>query len=408
MAFSGGADSTALLHALIHAGHPQPVRAIHVCHNLLPDAHRWVAHCRAVCADWGVAFDCLEVQVERAGAGIEAGARQARYAALAAALRPGEVLVLAQHADDQAETFLIQALRGAGVAGLAAMGQWCDFAGGRLWRPLLSLPHSALLSYAGEHELSWVEDPSNHDVTLDRGYVRAMIWPQLQQRWPAASRTLSRSAHWCAEASALVQEVAAEDGARLMDARQRLEMAGLRRLSAFRQGGVIRHWLRQAGRDAPDHRHVAEIRRLLAARAHAGPKVAWRQTQVRAFDGCLYALGPLPPRPGAWQAYWPMRAPLALPPGCGVLAAQYAGAPAGAVQVGFRQGGERFVDPRRGGTRTLKAFLQEARIPPWRRPRLPLVFYRGQLVAIAHYWLDPRLVQWLGLSALRFIWQEPE
>src|SRR5699024_7478444 len=127
------------------------------------------------------------------------------------------------------------------------------------------------------------------DTALARGYLRTTIWPPLQHRWPAASQTLSRSARWCAEANALVQEVAAEDAARLTDAQQRVAMAGLRRLRAFRQAGVIRHWLRQTGRDAPDHRHVEQIQRLLYAHAHAGPAVTWRQTEVRAFDGQLYA-----------------------------------------------------------------------------------------------------------------------
>lgn len=405
--YSGGPDSTALLHALAHAGYTQPIRALHVCHNLQADASRWVAHCRAVCARLKIPFQCLDIRIERAHEGVEAAARRARYAALETTLRPGEVLVLAHHADDQAETFLMQALRGAGVAGLAAMPEWREFAHGWLWRPLLSVSRGALLVYVEHNNLPWVDDPSNHDDALDRGYLRTTVWPNMQQRWPAASRTLSRSAHWCAQASDLVDEVAAEDGTRLIDAQQRIESAGLCRLSAFRQGGVLRYWLRAAGRDAPDHRHVAEIQRLLTARAHAGPMVAWRATQVRAFDGYLYALPPLPPLPGEWHAQWRLRKPLALPGGCGALAAQFEGEPAGAVEVRFRQGGERFVDPRRSGTHTLKSFLQEARIPPWWRSRLPLIFYRGKLVAIADYWQHPQLTQWLGLAVLHMVWRRP-
>lgn len=405
VAYSGGPDSTVLLHAIVHGGHDVPVRALHVCHHLQPQAPRWVAHCRAFSARLGIAFDCLDVQVEPSGEGIEAAARRARYAALENALKPGEVLVLAQHADDQAETFLIQALRGAGVAGLAAMPERAAFGPGWLWRPLLALPRSTLRTYADTFSPDWVDDPSNCDSDLDRGYLRENLWPQLTGRWPSAAQTLARSARWCAEANALVSEVAAQDAQSLMDVKNRIEVAGLKQLSDFRQGGLLRYWLAQCGFDAPDRKHIAEIRHLLSAREHAGPVVKWGHTEVRLFDGHLYAMRPLPPRPrAAWQAHWNLNEPLKLPDGCGWLSAAFEGQPAQAVDVCFRQGGERYVDTRRGGTRTLKAFLQEARIPPWIRQRLPLIYFYGHLVAIADYWLEPAFAGRIGLSALRFSW----
>lgn len=406
--YSGGPDSTALLHALAHAGYSVPVRAIHVCHNLQPEAAQWAVHCRAFCARLGIDFECSNVQVEQRGAGIEAAARRVRYAAFEDALKPGETLVLAHHADDQAETFVLQALRGAGVAGLAGMPERTAFGRGWLWRPLLAVRRRALRDYAQAQTLDWVTDPSNQDTGLDRGYFREAVKPVIEQRWPSAADTLSRAAHWCAEADALVLEVAAEDAAALMDADRRLEVAGLARLSSFRQGNVLRHWLARGGFDAPDHRHVAQIRRLLTAREHSGPAVTWGQTQVRLFDGCLYALPPLPLPPGDWQTQWDLREPLELPDGCGELRAQADGEPRQAVTVCFRRGGERYVDARRGGTRTLKSFLQDARIPPWQRERLPLIFSRGQLVAIADKWLDPVLADQLGLDSLRLIWRQAD
>lgn len=409
VAFSGGPDSTALLHALVNADHDSLVRALHVCHHLNADAGQWAEHCRTFCRRLGVAFECLDVRVQPDGEGIEAAARRARYSALEQALRPGEVLVLAQHADDQAETFLLQALRGAGVAGLAAMPERAAFARGWLWRPLLGLPRSTLHDYARAQALDWVDDPSNRDTRLDRGYLRQALWPVLTRRWPAAGKTLSRAARWCAEASALVDEVAVEDSAAVVDADNRIDVAGLTRLSDFRQGGVLRHWLGGAGHDTPDHRHIAEIRRLLTGREHAGPAVAWRDTEVRLFDGRLYAMRPLPPAPAhCWTAQWSLHEPLPLPAGCGRLWAFFDGEPAAAVEVRFRRGGERFVDRRGGGTRTLKTFLQEARVPPWLRQRLPLVFCGGRLVAIADYWLDPGLEGRLAVTALRLVWRPGE
>lgn len=397
-----------MLYALAHAGQACPIRAVHVCHNLHPHALQWAAHCRRFSAQLGLEFECLDVAVQPAGEGIEAAARHARYTAFAGALGSGEVLAVAQHADDQAETFLLQALRGAGVAGLAAMPECAAFARGRLWRPWLALPRSVIQDYARAHALESVADPSNHDTGLDRGYLREALWPILERRWPAAGRTLSRAARWCAEASALVDEVAAEDAGHLIDAEQHLEVAGLRRLSGVRQAGVLRHWLRVGGHDVPDHRHVAEIQRLLSAREHAGPVVAWGNTQVRLFDRRLYAMRPLPQPPAGWQAHWRLRDPLPLPDGCGRLRAVFAGEPSAEVSVAFRQGGERYVDARRGGTRKLKALLHERRIAPWWRSRLPLIFFNGRLVAVADYWLDPALAAELGLTSLRIVWRHAD
>lgn len=405
VAYSGGPDSAALLHALARAGHAIPLRALHVCHNLQAEAAQWVSHCRAACAQQGLPFECLDVRVDVGDEGMEAAARKARYDALAGALRPGEVLALAHHADDQAETFLIQALRGAGVVGLAAMPEQAAFAGGCVWRPLLGLPRQALLEYAKLMGLDAVQDPSNRDTRLDRGYLRQNVWPALTRRWPGASDTLSRSAHWCAEAAALVEEVAEADAKRVIDTRQRLSVEGLQRLSPFRQAGVLRHWLAAGGYDAPDHRHIGELQRLFDARQHAGPRVTWAGTEVRLFDGHLHAMRPLPVPPGDWSSPWLLNEPLALPQGCGALRAEFTGAPRQSLTVCFRRGGERFADPRRTGHHRLKEFLQEARIPPWERTRLPLVYDGARLVAIADYWLDPGLEQRLGVAGLRLFWQ---
>ena len=407
IAYSGGPDSTVLLHALAHAGHTCPVRAVHVCHNLQPAARAWVAHCREFCNRLGVAFTSLDVQVEPGGEGIEAAARRARYAALGAELQAGEVLVLAQHANDQAETFLLQALRGAGVAGLAAMPAHAPFADGHLWRPLLRVPRVAVLAYGETYALPVVADPSNRDPQLERGYMRTQLWPALSRRWPQAATTLTRAAGWCAEASALVAEVAAADLTQLQDAQQRIAVAPLQQLSRFRQGNVVRQWLGVLGFDAPDHRHVDEILRLLQAREHAGPVVRWRNTEVRLFDAHLHAMRVLPPVPQGWCRQWqPAQDLLHLPPGCGQLRAEADGDLAQlALAVRLRRGGERYHDARRGGTRTLKAFLQEQRIAPWLRQRLPLIYHQGRLVAIADYWQDPALAAQLRVRDLRFIWQ---
>jgi len=407
VACSGGPDSMVLLHALAQAGYACPLRVLHVCHHLYAEAEQWAAHCSASARQLGVAFKRLDVTVAASGAGMEAAARHARYKALAGVLRPGEVLVLAHHADDQAETFLLQALRGSGVAGLAAMPQQAAFAAGCMWRPLLELPRVCLQTYARQHALNWVEDPSNRDPHFDRGYLRTSVRPALQQRWPAVVRTLARSAHWCAQAAELITEIAAEDIGHIATGDQRLAVAPLQRLSPARQAGVLRHWLTAVQRDAPDHRHLRQLQQLLHAREQNGPVVAWRDTEVRLFDGHLHAMAALAPPPGVWQSDWWLAKPLQLPAGCGALQATVAGTPSIAVNVRFRRGGERYFDPHYGHHRSLKKFLQAGRVPPWRRSRLPLLHVHDQLVAIADHWQHPQLAAMLGLQSLRLTWLPP-
>src|SRR5699024_8910944 len=126
-------------------------------------------------------------------------------------LQPNEALVLAHHAEDQAETFLLQALRGSGVAGLAAMPRVADFGQALLWRPFLAQPRQDLQAYAQQVGLSWVDDPSNQDTAYDRNYLRHEVWDKITTRWPAASRTLARAAFWSAQAHEAFSELAYAD-----------------------------------------------------------------------------------------------------------------------------------------------------------------------------------------------------
>ncbi|CAN0002604.1 unnamed protein product, partial [Chrysoparadoxa australica] len=202
VAFSGGVDSSVLLHELA-AIVPGRVRAVHVCHGMHPDCGRWADHCQTVCTRLGLTLERCDVTVSTGqGESPEASARDARYRALAVALQPDERLVTAHHADDQAETFLLQALRGSGVAGLAAMPQAPT--GARPARPFLSLTRADLLARARELGLTWIEDPSNQDDAVDRAYLRGRVWPSLAARWPAAATSLSRGAASAAEARRLL------------------------------------------------------------------------------------------------------------------------------------------------------------------------------------------------------------
>jgi tRNA(Ile)-lysidine synthase len=199
VAFSGGLDSSVLLHALasLAPARERGLRALHVDHGLHADSAQWTAHCAAFAAQHGVPIDAIGAgPVTASGKGIEDAARAARYAAFAGNLRLGEVLALAQHADDQTETVLLKLLRGAGPEGLGGMRVLREFAPGYLWRPLLELPRTRLREYALAQGLNWIEDPSNSNTQLRRNFLRAEILPRLNARWPDAGAAIAHSARW--------------------------------------------------------------------------------------------------------------------------------------------------------------------------------------------------------------------
>lgn len=252
IAFSGGLDSTVLLHLLVTLSQRQPLpplSALHVHHGLQAVAEAWPDHCRSVCAALGVPLDVVAVQV-RPGPSVERAAREARYAAFVAAIHRNEVLLTAQHRDDQAETLLFRLLRGAGVKGLAAMPAQRPLGQGHLLRPLLDVPRAELEAYARQHGLSWIEDPSNDDHRYARNYLRQRVFPVLAKQWPQASTTLARSAAHMGEAQGLLDDLAQIDLAQAATpgafdwlGLQSLALAPLRALSPARQRNALSHWL---------------------------------------------------------------------------------------------------------------------------------------------------------------------
>ncbi|WP_263264069.1 tRNA lysidine(34) synthetase TilS [Pseudomonas sp. RIT-PI-S] len=390
VALSGGLDSSVLLHALATLGREHslpPLRAIHVHHGLQSAADAWPAHCERLCQSLGVPLQVMRVHVEPL-ASIEQAARNARYSAFAAELRAGELLLIGQHRDDQAETLLLRLMRGAGLRGAAGMPEARPLGQGTLARPLLELGRDALLEYARDVGLQWIEDPSNADSRHARNYLRHEVLPQLQARWPAASANLARSAGHFAEALALLEQLATDD---LAVARQAspfawlalpsLALAPLRELSEARQRNALQAWLAPLSR-LPDTDHWVGWVALRDAAPGAAP--VWPLADgalVRAGDRAWWLAGLWQSTPSAPPGWSNLAEPLRLP-GNGEL--QWHGpVPAGAVEVRYRQGGERLVLPGRG-SRDLKRLLNEAGVPPFVRARLPLLVVEGHLVAVAN------------------------
>lgn len=420
VAYSGGLDSHVLLHALaaLRAQLGVPVAAVHVNHGLQPAAARWDVHCRAVCTQLGLGYAALEVDARAArGASPEAAARAARYAALAGWLPAGHCLLTAQHRDDQAETLLLQLLRGAGVHGLAAMPEYGEFAAGTRLRPLLDVPRAALRAYAERQQLEWVDDPSNCDTGLDRNYLRHRVLPLLAARWPAMSTNLSRAAAHQAEAAALLDATAVRDlQAAAGAAAGQLHLPAIAGLSAQRRRNVLRYWLRQLTGGTPSAAVLARILDdLPGSRADAQPCVHWNGFVLRRYRDTLFLMRPLPEPDTAQALRWSLAAPLVLPAGCGVLRAREVigqgirrdAVTAGGVQVSWRRGGERCRPVRRGQHHALKKLFQERAVPPWQRARIPLIFIDEQLALVPGLWVCEPFQAAPGEAAVQIDWEDP-
>ncbi|PKM23696.1 MAG: tRNA lysidine(34) synthetase TilS [Gammaproteobacteria bacterium HGW-Gammaproteobacteria-13] len=390
VALSGGLDSTVLLHLLASLAQREalpPLSAIHIHHGLQAAADAWPAHCRELCAALSVPLQVEYVQVAP-GASLERAARDARYAAFAARLRAGEVLLTAQHRDDQAETLLFRLLRGAGVQGLSAMPMSRALGTGRLLRPLLNCSRDELLAYAREHKLSWVEDPSNADERFSRNYLRRQVMPALLGRWPQASTNMARSAAHLGETAQLLDELAQQDMVAAQVSAEfawlplpSLALPALRSLSEPRQRNALRYWLRPLTA-MPDSEHWAGWQTLRDAASDAAPVWKLAAGELRRSDERLWWLaGDWLVSPAPLSTVVQGNKQVALPANGSVrIDGQL---PAGNWRLGYRQGGDQLLLPGRGH-RDLKRLFNELRVPAFVRDRLPLLRLDSQVVAIAN------------------------
>lgn len=397
IAFSGGLDSTLLLHVVAHCfpGNPD-LRVIHVNHQLQANSDESEALCRRTCEALGLDLQVRRVDV-RAGmrpdsaGGIEEAARHARYEVFEEILEAEDLLLMAHHADDQAETVLFRLLRGTGVRGLAGMPRERALGAGRLVRPFLDFDRVRLSRQAKEAGLEWVEDPSNVDERFDRNFLRRTVLPLLKERWPGLNARLRHTAEACSEHVTLADRLAeiqwrdcAPDG-RLPDTDR------LRTLSLPEQKNLLRWWIRASGYDLPSLKDWGQvIEELTHAREDGEPELTGPGFVIRRFRGRLHLVPGQPEvdAPGAelvpgetlrWSG-WRIRL---LP-----VSGQKQAPPA--IRVSTRRGGERFHPVPEGPGKLVKKWFQEQGVPPWERPRIPLVFSRDDegetLIAIGDLW----------------------
>jgi tRNA(Ile)-lysidine synthase len=400
LGLSGGLDSVALLHVLLalRDQHPFELRAVHVHHGLSPHADDWADFCARLCASHTVEASIYRVEVARDdAAGIEAAARRERQRIFAAL--DADFLLTAHQQDDQAETLLLQLLRGAGPKGLAAMAEVqhrSDWRAQQL-RPLLGVTRAGILDYAQVHGLVWVDDESNQNTRYRRNALRQQVMPLLAAHFPGSSATLARAAGLQADAAELLDELARLDAATAIDG-DRLDCNALAHLSIPRARNLLRYFIEWHGLPMPSARQLNEaLHQLLNARHDArmcvrlGPREIWR------FRGGAYlvAAAPALAAPVRWQGEASLWVPAA---GVNVQMEAVSGAGlkrtalmAGEVTLGVRRGGERLRLHAGGPHRSLKNLLQEHAIPPWQRDRLPLLWCGGRLLWAAGIGLDADL-----------------
>jgi tRNA(Ile)-lysidine synthase len=389
---SGGVDSVVLLHLLheLSARFSWQLAALHVHHGISRNADEWARFCADLCARHHIPLRVEHVDIAPLRAhGIEAAARKLRHEVLSS--QPCDFVALAHHADDQAETMLLQLLRGAGVRGASAMPFHARRAGSPdLLRPLLHCSRQEILGYAAAHRLHWIEDESNADDNYPRNFLRHRVLPLLGERFPAYRDTLSRSAQHFAEAGNLLDELAQQDAAQTLEG-DTLAVAALQALSQSRAKNLLRYFLHGLGAPMPQAVQLDDmLQQLCNARDDAAVCIAYGEWQVRRYQGKVYALRALGefdqdlvlPWRGEAELDWAAlgaRLHFRHTDSSGIGLTKLQRAP---VTLRLRRGGETLRPHPDAATRTLKNLLQEHRVPPWQRDRLPLLYCGDDLVCI--------------------------
>lgn len=403
--FSGGVDSTVLLHlckGLVARELIGSLRALHVDHGLSAGSGKWAGHAKALCDNWGIPVSMHTVAVD-ASANVEANARDARYHVFGAELGAGELLLQGHHQDDQVETVLYRVMRGTGVSGLKGIPSHRPVGKGWLVRPLLSFQRSDIDGYAVSAGLEWVEDDSNGDTRFDRNFLRHSIIPGLHSRWPGMKDSVVRLAELSAEADDIVREVVAQDYRLslkevmlpVLGATRLLDTHSLQALSPSRRSVLLREWLQREELAVPSRLALQHIMdEVVDARPDGAPVVRWHGGEVRRYKQYLYACMSGKGANCAGYTELPFTGQtMALPDGTQVVCRAVQGrekrpccSPSALIHttVSMRKNVDvgPFALPGRKGRKTLKKWLNELAVPSWIRDDLPILHSGSQLIAI--------------------------
>ncbi len=407
VAFSGGADSTALLLALneLKDRLDIPVLALHVNHGLHSECDEWQAFCTSFCGARGIGLHCERVSPDpRSGTGLEAEARRLRYEVAMRLLAPGDLLLTAHHSDDQSETVLLNLMRGSGVDGLAGMPRLRDLGQGLLARPLLGFDSGALKDYLRDADVDWIEDDSNRDDAYDRNFLRNRVVPLLEHRWPHAGDKIAQSAAHCRESSTLLTRLADQFLAGHLPHPRVLETKELAQSEAELFKLVVRRWLsRENTPPMPARRLIELARQLQTTSADSHVESAWEGWILHHYRDRLW-LQSTDTVATHHETDWTQPGPLELGPVLGKVSISPgdAGLP-GLLRVTSRPA-EAAVPFAGAGRKRIKILMQEAGIPPWLRDSIPLIWLDGEVLALGDSFLSPRFREWLDLRGASFQW----
>ena len=396
--YSGGIDSHVLLHLCASMAHlKEKITAVYVHHGLQLEADAWAEHCKKTATDLGVDFKVIRVDaIAGQGESPEEVARNARYTALRTLIETDDLLLVAQHREDQLETVLLQLFRGSGLSGLSAMPAFMNFGKGVLLRPLLDTPKIAVEDYAKLHNLSWIEDPSNQSNNFNRNFLRNAIVPLLKQRWPACDKTVARSAGHCAEAQLLLSEQAKKVFLPIFNVLdETLSISKLIAYSLTQQRLVIREWFQMLNLKMPSQAFIERIQSdVISARPDSDPLLSGKGYCIRRYRDKLYCL-----KVGEAEkivaSIWPKmqisfsfsagQALYFMPSSAGICYDKWQKS---TVVVKARSGGEKISLPGRKGHHDLKQLFQEASVAPWERAGIPLIYLDDKLAVVGDLWIS--------------------
>ena len=396
--YSGGIDSHVLLHLCASMAHlKEKITAVYVHHGLQLEADAWAEHCKKTATDLGVDFKVIRVDaIAGQGESPEEVARNARYTALRTLIETDDLLLVAQHREDQLETVLLQLFRGSGLSGLSAMPAFMNFGKGVLLRPLLDTPKIAVEDYAKLHTLSWIEDPSNQSNNFNRNFLRNAIVPLLKQRWPACDKTVARSAGHCAEAQLLLSEQAKKLFLPIFNVLdETLSISQLIAYSLTQQRLVIREWFQMLNLKMPSQAFIERIQSdVISARPDSDPLLSGKGYCIRRYRDKLYCLK-VDEAEKIVASIWPKmqisfsfsagQALYFMPSSAGICYDKWQKS---TVVVKARSGGEKISLPGRKGHHDLKQLFQEAGIAPWERAGIPLIYLDDKLAVVGDLWIS--------------------
>ena len=411
---SGGIDSVLLLELLSQQIDSKRIQAVHINHGLSDNADQWQQFTQNYCRQLGVEFYAEKIQLVVTGEGIEAAAREARYAVFEKRLKQNGLLFLAHHADDQVETVFYRLLRGSGSKGLAGIPETRPLGMGQLIRPLLAYSKQAIQREAVERDLNWIEDESNLDDRFDRNYIRNQVIPVIAKRWPDYPQTIMHSAGLSDQANQLSKDLALEDLASLDELNERagwsISIEALTNLSTLRQRNFLRYWSEIQHLSAPSSKIINEIlSSVVGARQDASPEIVWQSQCWARFQNRLYLLNHSNQQvPQDFPISWNMQNCLLLADGSQISAESSKDkgllVAVESLEVRYRQGGERCKPEGRGHSNSLKKLLLEYQLPPWLRDRVPLFYVNRELVAVGDLWVCEGWVAEPNQSGVKIKW----